>query len=83
MAGEDPCKTLEAMRPQTIHIIPLFMCDGYYTRTVIPKKLKIQGSRTYRDGGLLIYGSPIGVHPEGSGLWKDAVLPAGSHRVRD
>jgi sirohydrochlorin cobaltochelatase len=63
MAGDDPCETLEAMRSQTIHIIPLFMCDGYYTRTVIPKKLKIQGSRTYRDGGLLIYGSPIGVHP--------------------
>jgi sirohydrochlorin cobaltochelatase len=63
MTGDDPCETLEAMRSQTIHIIPLFMCDGYYTRTVIPKKLKIQGSRTYRDGGLLIYGSPIGVHP--------------------
>ena len=63
MAGEDPCETLEAMRSQTIHIIPLFMCDGYYTRTVIPKKLKLEGSRTYRDGGLLIYGSPIGVHP--------------------
>jgi sirohydrochlorin cobaltochelatase len=63
MAGEDPCETLKAMRSQTIHIIPLFMCDGYYTRTVIPKKLKLEGSRTYRDGGLLTYGSPIGVHP--------------------
>ena len=39
------------------------MRDGYYTRTVIPKELGHQGSRTYRNGSLLIYGPPIGMHP--------------------
>ncbi|UEM03410.1 hypothetical protein JL101_026170 [Skermanella rosea] len=63
MAGEGPREELEAIRARTIHIIPLFMCDGYYTRTVIPKTLGLQGNQTSRDGSLLVYGPPIGMHP--------------------
>jgi sirohydrochlorin cobaltochelatase len=63
MAGPDPRETLDSMRAPTVHIVPLFMCDGYYTRTVIPKALSLQGPRTFRDGSLLVYGPPIGMHP--------------------
>ena len=63
MAGEDPRDQLEPMHARTIHVVPLFMCDGYYTRTVIPKTLGLRGPRTSRGGSLLIYGAPIGMHP--------------------
>ena len=60
MAGPDPSRTLASMHARTVHIVPLFMCDGYYTRTVIPKALGLQGHRTMRDGRLLVYGPPVG-----------------------
>lgn len=45
-----------------LYIVPLFISEGYFTETVIPRELQLQGRITQRDGKTLKYCDPIGNH---------------------
>src|SRR5437667_9002198 len=53
--------------PETIrevYVVPNFISEGYFTQTVIPRELKLNGRITERgDGQTWKYCEPVGNHP--------------------
>jgi sirohydrochlorin cobaltochelatase len=46
-----------------IYVVPNFISEGYFTRTVIPRELELTGAVTVRDGRTIYYCEPVGNHP--------------------
>ncbi len=46
-----------------IYVVPNFISEGYFTRTVIPRELELTGPVTHRDGRTIKYCEPVGSHP--------------------
>ena len=53
--------------PKTIRdvrVVPNFISEGYFTQTVIPRELELNGRTTMRvDGQIWSYSEPVGSHP--------------------
>lgn len=53
--------------PETIHnvqVVPNFISEGYFTQTVVPRELELNGRVTTRSNGQVwIYCEPVGNHP--------------------
>jgi sirohydrochlorin cobaltochelatase len=47
----------------TIYVVPLFISEGYFTRTVIPRELELEGAHTRREGRTIHCCDPVGSHP--------------------
>ena len=47
----------------TIYVVPLFISEGYFTRTVIPRELELEGAHTRREGRMIHCCDPVGSHP--------------------
>ncbi len=45
-----------------IFIVPNFISEGYFTREVLPRELRLDGPVTRRDGKTIIYCDPVGIH---------------------
>ena len=43
-----------------IYIVPNFISEGYFTRTVVPRELELTGDVTGRDGRTIKYCEPVG-----------------------
>ena len=48
---------------QEIYVVPNFISEGYFTRTVIPREMGLAGRVTVRDGRSIKYCEPAGKHP--------------------
>jgi len=48
---------------EDIYIVPNFISEGYFTRTIIPRELQLTGAYTRKDGRSLKYCTPVGCHP--------------------
>ena len=47
-----------------VYTVPNFISEGYFTQTVIPRELELNGAVTKRsDGQVWKYGEPVGNHP--------------------
>lgn len=46
-----------------IYVVPNFISEGYFTRTVIPRELELTGPTTVRHGRRIHYCEPVGSHP--------------------
>jgi sirohydrochlorin cobaltochelatase len=46
-----------------IYVVPNFISEGYFTRTVIPRELELFGPVTQRGGRTIKYCEPVGSHP--------------------
>jgi sirohydrochlorin cobaltochelatase len=46
-----------------IFIVPVFISEGYFTQTVIPRELELEGPLTCREGMKIHYCDPVGSHP--------------------
>lgn len=47
-----------------IYVVPVFISEGYFTRTIIPREMNLSGPTTVReDGRMVYYCEPIGSHP--------------------
>ena len=47
-----------------VFVVPNFISEGYFTQTVIPRELELDGHRTERIGGQIWhYCEPVGNHP--------------------
>lgn len=62
---EDPSlrEILRQVESEEIFIVPNFISEGYFTRTVIPRELELTGPLTRRGGRTLKYCLPVGSHP--------------------
>ena len=54
---------LHAVSAPEIYIVPNFISEGYFTRTIIPREMELQDPLTTRDGKSLKYCDPVGSHP--------------------
>jgi sirohydrochlorin cobaltochelatase len=59
---------LERLAAREVVIIPVFAGKGYYTETLIPRALGLDGVVTRRDGRVLRLTAPAGCHPRIPGL---------------
>jgi sirohydrochlorin cobaltochelatase len=48
---------------ETIYVVPVFISEGYFTQTVIPRELELEGPVTRRNGLKIHYCDPVGSHP--------------------
>jgi len=46
-----------------IYVVPNFISEGYFTQTVIPRELELEGRVTKRGGQTWKYCEPVGNHP--------------------
>jgi len=59
---------LHAISAPEVYIVPNFISEGYFTRTVIPRELGLTAPLTLRDGKRLRYCDPIGSHLSMTGV---------------
>ncbi len=57
-------QALHMLDADDIYVVPNFISEGYFTRTVIPRELELQGALTVRDGRRVKYCRPVGNHPQ-------------------
>ncbi len=55
-------QVLHMVDAEEIYIVPNFISEGYFTRTVIPRELELTGPVTERDGRVIKYCEPVGSH---------------------
>ena len=49
---------------KNVYVVPNFISEGYFTQTVIPRELELNGNVTKRaNGQIWNYGEPVGNHP--------------------
>jgi sirohydrochlorin cobaltochelatase len=46
-----------------IYVVPNFISEGYFTRTVIPREMELEGRITVQNGRTIKYCEPAGKHP--------------------
>ncbi|TLD70470.1 hypothetical protein FEM03_12130 [Phragmitibacter flavus] len=51
------------LRSPEIHIVPNFISEGYFCQQILPRELRLDGPVTFRDGRLIYYTDPVGIHP--------------------
>jgi sirohydrochlorin cobaltochelatase len=56
-------QVLHMVEADDIYVVPNFISEGYFTRTVIPRELELTGPLTQRDGRTIKYCEPVGNHP--------------------
>ena len=53
-------EVLRMVESAKIYIVPVFISEGYFTQTVIPRELELEGRITLRDGREIYYCDPVG-----------------------
>jgi len=56
-------QVLHMVDADDIYVVPNFISEGYFTRTVIPRELELAGQITQRNGCAIKYCEPVGSHP--------------------
>lgn len=62
---EEPAmrEVLRTVESDDVYVVPDFISEGYFTRTVIPRELELVGPRTKRGERTIKYCDPVGSHP--------------------
>lgn len=68
-------EVLRQVESDEVYIVPNFISEGYFTRTVIPRELGLEGPETRQGRFRLKYCAPVGSHSD----MTDALL----HRARE
>lgn len=55
-------QVLHMVDREDVYVVPNFISEGYFTRTVIPRELELTGPLTIKDGCRLKYCEPVGNH---------------------
>lgn len=61
-------QALDMVHAKQVVVIPVFAGKGYYTDSLIPKAMGLDGSLTRRDGRVIHYTAPAGGNPRIPGL---------------
>ena len=56
-------QVLHMVDADDIYVVPNFISEGYFTRTVIPRELELDGPLTRRGRRTIKYCEPVGNHP--------------------
>lgn len=55
---------LSSVTASDITIVPIFTANGYFTQTVVPTEMGLQGPITEIDGRTIRFTPPLGTHPQ-------------------
>ncbi len=56
-------EVLNMIDAPTVYVVPNFISEGYFTREVLPRELRVEGRETQVGRHLLKYCDPVGIHP--------------------
>ena len=56
-------QVLHMIDSNDVYVVPNFISEGYFTRTVIPRELELDGAFTQRGARTIKYCDPVGNHP--------------------
>lgn len=56
-------EVMHMLESTEVYVVPNFISEGYFSREVIPRELQLQGAVTVRDGKVIRYCDPVGIHP--------------------
>ena len=56
-------QVLDTVAATQVYVVPVFTARGYFTSSVIPSEMALQGPVTRRDGKQIILTRPLGEHP--------------------
>jgi sirohydrochlorin cobaltochelatase len=56
-------QVLHMIDSHDIYVVPNFISEGYFTRTIIPRELELSGPVTMQAGRTIKYCEPVGNHP--------------------
>ncbi|MEQ1933882.1 MAG: CbiX/SirB N-terminal domain-containing protein, partial [Fimbriimonadaceae bacterium] len=61
---EEPSMTevYSMLESREIYIVPNFISEGYFCQEVLPRELRLTGPTTKRDGRVIHYCDPVGIH---------------------
>ena len=55
-------RVLEGVEADDVTVVPLFISTGYFTKTVVPREMGLNGPRTVLGRRTIRYTPPVGVH---------------------
>ena len=77
---EEPsfARVLDGCEAREVVVVPVFISNGYFTNTVIPREMRLDGPVTMRDGQRIICTAPIGADASLAGVIVERALEAGA-----
>jgi len=69
-------EALRMVKSREIYVVPNFISEGYFTRTVIPREMRLEGRVTVRGGRTINYCEPVGKHARMTELLMSAARAA-------
>jgi sirohydrochlorin cobaltochelatase len=74
--GPPMAEVLAGVRSPTVYIVPNFISEGYFTRTVLPREFGLAGPLTEREGRRIHYCRPVGSHASMTGALRHRAMTA-------
>ncbi|GIW13666.1 MAG: hypothetical protein KatS3mg062_1105 [Tepidiforma sp.] len=77
---EEPslARALDAVTDPDVVVVPVFISTGYFTRTVLPREMRLDGPLTVRGGQRIRYTAPVGTHPRLADVIVERAREAGA-----
>lgn len=79
---EEPAlsRALDGCDAGLVTVVPMFMSGGYFTRTVVPREMGLEGAETRRGCQVIRYTAPVGAHPALASVIVERATEAGAGR---
>lgn len=79
---EEPqlARVLDGVSASEVVVVPVFISNGYFTKTVIPREMRLDGELTQRDGQTIRYTGPVGADLSLADVVIERALEAGATR---
>ena len=77
---EEPslARALDGCTADDVVVVPMFISNGYFTKTVVPREMALDGPVTRRDGRVIRYTPPVGAHTSLADVIVERALEAGA-----
>ena len=73
-------RVLDGVTDSNVVVVPVFISNGYFTKTVIPREMRLDGPLTQRDGQRIRYTAPVGADVTLAEVIIERALEAGATR---
>jgi len=79
---EEPsfARVLDGCADAQVIAVPVFISNGYFTKTVIPREMRLDGETTDRDGQRITLTAPVGADPSLAEVIVERAVEAGATR---
>jgi sirohydrochlorin cobaltochelatase len=71
-------RVLDGCEADAVTVVPLFISAGYFTKTVVPREMGLDGPETRRGRQVIRYTPPVGAHPVLADVVVERALEAGA-----